>query len=293
MINFIDLKKINKNIKKICPTKLKKFLREIQPQKINIQHAKELFVKKSGFINKIDEIETLVLGSSHGDYGFNPEFFDKIAYNLCYASQDFYYSYKLYQNFYNKIPKTKNILLFYSVFSAGLELDKTTEYPMCSYYKLLFGIPYKTNNKSYTKFERQLNKNNFGHLNTSAYYLGYNNPQFFFGEDYGVINRVKTHLRENQRKNNQTEYINKIFELSKQANHDLTVIIPPARNDYKNNLPDSDFLFEELYNISKNKFNILNFYNDKDFLFDDFGDFDHLNYNGAIKLTQKIREYLK
>lgn len=157
MIEFIDLKKINKYIKRLCPKGFKCFLSKIRPQKINILQIKELFFKKSGFINKINEIETLVLGSSNGAYGFNPIFFNKNSYNLCY----------------------------------------------------------------------------------------------------------------------------------------LTIIIPPARTDYKKNLPDSDYLLKELYNISKNQFNVFNFYDDTDFAFDDFGDFDHLNYNGAKKLIQKIGEYLK
>lgn len=282
MINYIKI---------ICPNNLKKFLRKIKPKKIDPMHAKDLFLKKSVLLNNINEIETLVLGSSHGDYGFNPLYSDKVSYNLCYTSQDLYYSYKLYEKLYNKTPKMKNIIVFYSVFSSGLELEKTSEYPICSCYKLLFDIPYKTN-KSYKKIEKQFSKELLEPLTIPDYYLGYNNPQIFFSENFGVKNRVKTHLRENLRSNKQNDYINKIFELSKQANHNLTIIIPPARSDYKSNLPDSADLFKKLYIISNNRFNILNFYDNNDFLFEDFGDFDHLNCDGAEKLTKKINEYL-
>ncbi len=37
---------------------------------------------------------------------------------------------------------------------------------------------------------------------------------------------------------------------------------------------------------------MLNFYDDPDFAAGDFGDMDHLNQNGAAKLTQKIKEKL-
>jgi hypothetical protein len=69
----------------------------------------------------------------------------------------------------------------------------------------------------------------------------------------------------------------------------LVIVIPPARKDYRENLPDHKILFSRLYSLlEKNNVFIVNYYDDNSFGLEDFGDFDHLNYLGAKKLTEKL-----
>ena len=46
----------------------------------------DLLSKKKQF-DLCSEISTLAIGSSHADYGFNPEYFPG-SFNFCHASQD-------------------------------------------------------------------------------------------------------------------------------------------------------------------------------------------------------------
>jgi hypothetical protein len=272
---------------------IKKFLKKIL--KINTisldeDWGRRLFYKKVGLLNRAQNIETLVLGSSHGDYGFDSNLCEN-SYNMCYTSTDLYCCYELYKLFAFQMPNLKNIVLFYSVFSPGFELEKTNEYQIAVFFKLLFNIPYKERyylkkfEKKFSNFLKSISEENV-HNN----YLGYDKLNIFFDEDYGALKRAKTHLRENLRGNDQTKYVEKILHLTKENRHDLIIVISPAREDYRNSLPEFDELFKDLNSIKNIK--VLNFYNDNDFDNNDFGDFDHLNHNGAKKLTMKICEGL-
>ena len=98
-------------------------------------------------------------------------------------------------------------------------------------------------------------------------------------------------MKNNRRNNNQTEYVKKAAELTRQKKHNLLIVIPPARSDYTKLLPPLEELFPDLLPL-KNDIRILSFLNDGDFSDSDFCDTDHLNKNGAVKLTEKIRKYL-
>lgn len=256
---------------------------------LNTNLAKKLFRKQAGLIINDNKIETLVLGSSHGDYGFRSDLYEN-SYNLGLTSSDLYFNYQFYKLLFPKLPNLKNLILFYSVFSPGHELEKTKEYHIAILFKLIFGIPYRDSNlKIYEEKiiealglipEEEMPDN----------YTGYEIPDWFFDEAFGVENRAKMHLRENSRSSNQTKYVEKISSLAKKHKHKLTVVLSPAREDYKSFLPDSSELFKELNNLKG--IDILNYYDDKDFTRDDFGDFDHLNQDGAKKLTQKIYKAL-
>jgi hypothetical protein len=68
--------------------------------------------------------ETIVLGSSHGDFGFNPLFFPH-SFNLCSRSQDLKHSFLLYKHITNNYPKIKNLVLYYSIFSPGSTIENS------------------------------------------------------------------------------------------------------------------------------------------------------------------------
>ena len=119
----LELKKKLENISKINETY------------VCFDWAKEMLIKKESFNNIKSNIKTLVLGSSHGGYDFNPLFL-KNSFNMSLPSQDLYYSYHLYKK--NNTKKIKNIILFYSVFSPGFSLIKTSEKQRALLYKLIF-----------------------------------------------------------------------------------------------------------------------------------------------------------
>lgn len=247
-------------------------------------------VKFIGFIKNQKKIKTLILGSSHGDYSISSKIPFLNTYNLCLPSQDLYYSYNLYKTV--KSTNLKNVILFFSVFSPGFDLIKTSEYQRCFLYKLIFNIPYKNKLSidqkneeiKYKKYIDQI-KNNFL---LDDNYVGCDDNNYFSKINLSVKDRAIKHLRENNRNNNQIRYIKDMNSLIERNNQKLIIVIPPTRNDYKKILPKSTIIFQKLFEFSKmHNIKILNYY-DINLNDSNFWDTDHLNEKGAKKITKDI-----
>lgn len=256
---------------------------------INKSFFDELILKYNELQSKKDAVNTIVLGSSHGAAGFISKQFSQQSFNLASASQDLYYSYSLFKYCTRELKNLKNVYLFYSVFLPDFELQMTNEKERCAYFKFLYNIPYK--NKACVELD-------LCYMQAKAYYKafqdkidtnGYIEQKVFFDETFTVEKRVEGHLRENKRENNQMLFLQKIIDECKLRNINLKIVIPPARKDYRNLLPNFDVLFQKLLNITPTP-EILNFYDSPFFTDADFGDFDHLNSFGAVKLTNFIKE---
>ena len=63
-----------------------------------------------------DEIEVLVLGSSHSLYGINPKYFSQKTYNMAYVSQSLDLDYKILEKYYNRFKNLKTIIVDISYF---------------------------------------------------------------------------------------------------------------------------------------------------------------------------------
>jgi len=98
--------------------------------------------KRQGIEFNKDKIERLVLGSSHGQAAVDTGIIPK-TFNLSIASQDMYQSFKLCEKYIPTLPHLKTIILFFSVFSSGAEMQKTVNAPLCQYYKNVFDIDFK------------------------------------------------------------------------------------------------------------------------------------------------------
>lgn len=255
----------------------------------------EIAEKKMEFDYKKRFIEILVLGSSHGSYGFNPLLFKSVAFNACSNSQDLYYSYQLYKVFSKQAVNLKKVYLFFSVFSNGYDIEKTSGNQICSFFNYFYGIPYKYGEtKQLAKYFNACKIRDIKNKNKLKYKLhnnnGFNNNLTFYpGDSFEVNKRALTHLRENIRINSQIKNIIYLHNLCIQNNQELNIIISPARSDYKEYLPDEAFLFKKLFHIAnEKKIKIINLYSSIEFNDEDFGDSDHLNRSGANKLTNII-----
>ena len=248
--------------------------------------------KYRGLIRNKDSIHTIILGSSHARNGFLP--IDG-EFNLGLSSQDLYRSYHLYKWIVKHRFHLKNIVLFYSVFHPGLQLEKTKEAWKCIPYKYLYNIPYAYRlPKHLQNMKREMKIYcKSANINVSSAYKG----EYSYEEitDFATLTAkelVEKHLKNNRRNNHQNKYLVKMIKLAHKSNHNMYIVTPPYRQDYLDCLPDYNEVNKELLNII-NMFpdvKILNFQNDEDFEDDDFKDSDHLNKKGGIKLSAKIRE---
>ncbi len=85
-----------------------------------------------------------------------------------------------------------------------------------------------------------------------------------------------------------------ILNAAQNNSQNVLIVLSPYRNDVRAKLPNSHDLYSDLLILTSryNNIEILNAYEDEEFVPDDFLDSDHLNYQGACKLTAKIREKL-
>ena len=242
-------------------------------------------------LGQCKDLQNLVLGSSHGRDGFIPAKFD---FNAANSSQDLYRAWRLYEYVLkHNGKKLKQVVLFWSVFHAGLELEKTREFVRCIPYKGLYNIPYASPLPIDDAYGMNLL---FEQQKTTVC------PNGFRGRATYALTHVKEpteilvskHIKNTMRDNNQIKYLGKIVALARKHKHAVYVVLPPYRSDYLQCLPDQKIVFRELFEFLKDNSDVklLNLQNDKDFVDSDFDSPDHCNEQGGIKLTAKIKKLL-
>jgi hypothetical protein len=220
-----------------------------------------------------------VIGSSHGDYGFDPAKFPG-SFNFCGSSQDLKHSAVIYKFCAEQNAKIKNVILFYSVFSPGFFLDKSREKARCAVYKELFApdARYADDeiNGSYERIRGALNGpvSIKGHRGFVA-----SNARHFFPPAYGAEKRAQEHMKHNVRAGADI-YLIKILGLARTLGHKVTVVFPPVRSDYRRYVPQEvNAIFTGVVELKNNfdyEFEVANYFDDPIILDEYFGDFDHL-----------------
>lgn len=257
--------------------------------------------KKIGLENQLLKTHTLVLGSSHGQYSFVPQ---KGEYNLCLPSQDLYYSYSLYKKYGRHLKNLKNIVLFYSVFSRGWDLVKTSEDFRAYHYEKVFGIHPRHSHYSELLHEKYGPYDDYMadkalKLRVSKFYRGANpDTKGLNVWRIGAIDpaqRAAKAYEHCQRKVTLDKYIIKMIEAARQNNHHVTLILSPAHRDYKKALPAEKDIFADIYDMAArygNEVTLLDFYGRDDFTDDEWWDYDHLKSKGAEKFTKIYRSLI-
>jgi hypothetical protein len=242
-----------------------------------------------------DKLENLAIGSSHGQYAFNSNLI-KNTHNLCTSSQDLKYSFLLYEKCIDECKNLKNIIVFYSIFSAGSELEKSkTEVPHAIALNCAFDLNVQYENQDVRDLAEEMAKipDDKNSITDDA---GFPPEQiYFFPNEYGALKRATDHLRFNQ-KTDALGYLFQIIALAKKFNHKLFFVLPPYRNDYKKSLEslgaDRFFGLSHALKMVHSFYNpiVIDFYNSTAIFDADFGDFDHLNPfgDGPRKLTSLI-----
>ncbi|MBO4626010.1 MAG: hypothetical protein J5679_01895 [Alphaproteobacteria bacterium] len=248
-------------------------------------------IKKYMSVTKCSNLRNLVLGSSHGRDGFIPGNYD---FNLSGTSLDLWRIWNLYKYVVKHNGKNiKRVIVFYSVFHPGLQLERTQEWTKCIPYKKLYDIDYAfplpvDDTFMLNALDDQIKKFTYqpGFRGKSSYGANHNSP---------VADLVEKHLKNTMRNNNQIQYLENIAKLAREKHHKMYVVLPPYRSDYLKLLPDDKTVFHELFEFLTRTpdVTLLNFEHDQDFQDDDFDSPDHCNENGGKKLTTKIRTAIR
>lgn len=252
-----------------------------------------------------DTLETIVLGSSHGDYAFDPAHVPH-SFNLCYRSLDLKHCYALYQRTIEMCPKLKNIVLFYSVFSPGAVLERSPgEGDIGALFSALFdlGVEYQSDhlNQLTRALNTQLQEGMAATLiEETAKLDGYAG---FLPSDKGAADdgefsaRMLSHIKLNYEAG-ADYYLLKILALANRLGHGVTIVIPPASSSYRNVLNTrSSVLFRELIEVVglfpwTVPIKVLNAYDDAAYEDSFFVDSDYLDPRGegTRRLSRAIAE---
>lgn len=191
----------------------------------------EIFDKKIAFLAHKESINTIVIGSSHTNYGINPAYFNLTTFNFGLTSLDMMGAYYLLNIYAKDLPNLENVIIEMSIFSPGFDLIKTNEKWRCFYYKQILSIPYDidANPKILHDWEMQTQtrkiKNN---------YFGYER-QTWFG-NWSAKERYASHLKHCLRKPEPLKYLKLINKWCADNGKRLIIFVPPCRPDYENHI---------------------------------------------------------
>ena len=289
------LKKIYFLIINLMPFKsIRHYLRESYNNNFELHFVPADAVRKKVAFLKQDYL-TVALGSSHCQCMFDPEQIES-SFNFGLNSGDAFMFIGMYKNII-KPSKTKNVILFYDVFTKGSDNSKRQgfEYTFLPL-KYILGINYESDSKKIKNLVQNYEKN---FVETDKDYKGFVPFEIPMFNKKSLEGRCKSHLKIwNLAKGNDI-----IADLAKECisdNRNFILVISPATLRYKSYMPDSKLLFgeikEKLQNIENfNKLGkIYNFYDTNEFDDDNLWiDADHMNKYGAQTLTKSLNKKLK
>jgi hypothetical protein len=252
-----------------------------------------------------DTLETIALGSSHGDDAFDPAHVPN-AFNLCYRSLDLKHSYYLYQRAIEMCPNLKNIVLFYSVFSPGHVLENSPgEGDIGAVFSALFdlGVEYQSDHLTQltqaltTRLQEGMAATLIEETAKLDGYAGFLPADKGVADASGFRARMLSHIKLNY-EGGADYYLLKILALANRLGHGVTIVIPPVTSAYRNTLNTrSSVLFRELIEVVglfpwTVPVQMIDAYDDEAYEDSFFVDSDHLDARGegTRRLSRAIAE---
>lgn len=277
----------------------------------------DLYEQLQNFDKNKKDTEIIIFGISHAAYGINPEMFEQKTYNLAYPTQDIFYAYKLLKNNQPDLKNLKTIILFVEPFSFGYDVGKNSRHLVVDYSKNGYnprdGLTISVALQKSSQFMNH--RTNF--LADFYDFLGgkklqddktdqlmpngFRRTGKIMTEEDAVIAGKKRALRHTTLpffdKNIEDEnyrFLDSLVKLVTNNSIKVVLITPPYSQEYYSNFTN-DFLanFTSRLNTLLAKYpgelGYKSYTQDKDFSHKYFHDIDHLNYEGANLLSQKIK----
>ncbi|MDO8555067.1 MAG: hypothetical protein Q7R75_00665 [bacterium] len=277
----------------------------------------DLYEQLHNFNKNKADTEVIVLGISHAAYGINPEIFEQKTYNLAYPTQDIFYAYELLKNNLRQLKNLKTVILFVEPFSFGYDVEKNSRHLVVDYSKNGYGPRNgMTINIALQELSQFMNhRTNFlpdfynflsgkklqDDKTDQLMFNGFRRTEKIIFEEDAVIAGKKRALRHTTLpffdKNIEDEnyrFLDAFVDLAVNNSIKVILVTPPYSREYYSNFTN-DFLtnFTNRLNtlLAKYQGNIgyKSYAQDKDFSHKYFHDIDHLNYEGANLLSQKIK----
>ncbi|MDF1673841.1 MAG: hypothetical protein P1U41_10055 [Vicingaceae bacterium] len=279
---------------------------------------KTTFNQKANYINKHNDVSTLILGSSHNQKAFNPEHIDKKAVNLAFGFQDYELDSALLNRYLSKLNKLKYLVL--EIDYHSLEYCNQSEYFRYGWYYYYHNINL-TNLPIYYRFSLYISSPNFFNKKIQKHKLAiFNQPinkdsfitsnnfktEYFSRKRYNLEKIIKSAKKRFEKKhiseistynfNKNSQILEKMIETCVEKNIIPILVSTPLHKSFyvlKNKKKDlrRKKLIDKLL-LKYNSLKYLDLENDSRFNTRDFSDEDHLNVNGSIKTTNILNKTL-
>lgn len=265
--------------------------------------------KKSQIQLEKETIKTLILGSSHSLYGFNPDYFTAKAYNLGHVSQTIDLDYEMLKKYIEELPQLETVVLRLSYTTLHEQIGTTSEAWRLKDYNLYYNLNVSSKLKYNSEILSVKLKNNISRL--KDYYLHdkkmvtvEKSGWSFFDQEHanqaidilGIAAAKKHTAKNNELVKVNIEFLEKIVELCNTKDVKVLLVTLPAYKSYRENLNTSQLEIvisagEKMKNKYKNC-RYLNLLEDHNFTENDFYDADHLNSSGSKKLSLFVDEFM-
>jgi len=272
------------------------------------------YLFKKQYLDKhSSEIETLILGSSHSFYGFNPEYFSSNTFNASHISQSLNYDFEILKKYQDQFKNLKTIILPISYFTLFGKLEAGSESWRVKNYIIYYDL---NSSKSLIDYSEVLsNRINVNIKRIASYYVLGNSTisctDLGWGTSYNSKNaRDLAETGKTASKRHTMEDINSdkyqqifqenifilesIIQWSNKNNVNVLLLTPPAFETYRQNLNQEQLkiTINTTSEICSRYENCIyeNLLSDINFVALDFFDADHLSEIGAKKLSELINE---
>lgn len=258
-----------------------------------------------------ERIEVLVTGSSHSNFGIDPQYFGRPGFNIANTSQCLAQDYQLLSKYLPQCRNVKMVVVPISYFTLQTDLALSPEAWRCAYYSVYMGVladpsssPWELRNQSALALwdgpigvVKNLKKTK--KLSINAY--GYQAPDVKKPGDTELINdragreRVEYH---NQIMNpavipSNLAVLEQMAGFLKRKNIEMVLVVTPVYKTYSQYVsPKSyDIMVQGIAEVAK-KHNLrsYNYFFDERFEIEDFMDNDHLNEAGASKFSKILKQ---
>lgn len=285
----------------------------------------DLNKKKQIIVSRLDSTVVAIMGSSHTNFGIDPNYISLPATNFAFPAQSLYYDCKLIDKYYSRMPSLKFVIFDLSIHTFGYNEYQSSPRE-CFFYKKEFGIPLEHQTyfdiRDYSALALSLTTvfpdNLFNYIDKNIFSEkpnggsaaiinndGFQENGFFYNStvvkaefnDQEGLDRVAAQFGGLDSSNVEpiTELLDKtINDLKKNGIEVIFVTVPCHKSYYKHIdiKSRSDFFIRVNYFTNKYKIKYFNYLDDSRFTLEDFADIDHLNYIGAKKFSKIINEDL-
>lgn len=238
-------------------------------------------------------VRAIVIGDSHGQAGVAPFLVGESVYDYAFGSNGLYEMWLQLQRATELCPKLKKVLLFVSYYHGGYCLAKTRQNLFCRILQRHLGFKYdfsEEQEKLFAKMDKVID--GFTLSERRVLCQGYDFPGLTISQETpkAMAGRVAKRVHLYQTYDNQWHYLDDICQFCQEKGLELVFIDTPLRADWlavQNQLTKGEDIYARLKEYAAKY--AVKFYHYQDGFEDaDFADGDHLNVNGAVKLTRRL-----